>query len=383
MPNLVGRRHPIDSGSVAQPAWKGDVSAADIMVARAGEPMAIDLFYSCSDSAQDRELRSELDKHLAILKRGNILNSWYSGELLAGGSLSEIDDRLDAASIVLLLVSSDFFASDTCDHQMTRALQRLGASPVQVLAVILRACDWQGAPFQVRGVPVLPKEAKPITSWQNRDEAFMDAAIQIRKTVEVIALTPRPSPPTRGPLAILGSLKTVLGAAIGTVLRTPDASISSSPATPTTYYDAGVRCLAEGKYEEGIAALNQAIRMDPNFAYAFYNRGIGYYFLDNQTSAIADFNRALELGFSTSLLFRNRANAYTNTGETEKALADYERAIDLEPTNPLAYLNRGLVHERAGRLDSAAADYRSVLGLDTDEVSKQVARTRLESLGAG
>ena len=54
------------------------------------------------------------------------------------------------------------------------AMERHEAGDARVIPVILRACDWQSAPFGK--LQALPKDAKPVTSWGNQDEAFTDIA---------------------------------------------------------------------------------------------------------------------------------------------------------------------------------------------------------------
>ena len=55
----------------------------------------------------------------------------------------QIDKNLEAAEIILLLISADFIASDYCyDKEMSRALERHEAGSVQVIPVVLRDVDW-------------------------------------------------------------------------------------------------------------------------------------------------------------------------------------------------------------------------------------------------
>lgn len=80
------------------------------------------------------------------------------------------------------MVSANFIASDYCySLEMTRALERHKAGESQVIPVILRACDWHGAPFgKLRAAPT---DGRPVTSWQNQDEAFTDIATSVREAV--------------------------------------------------------------------------------------------------------------------------------------------------------------------------------------------------------
>jgi hypothetical protein len=90
---------------------------------------------------------------------------------------------LNSAGIVLLLVSADFLASNYCyDIEVTQAMERHEAGEAVVIPVLLRPVDWQAAPFAK--LQALPKNAKPVTSWDSCDEAFTDIARGIRHAVQ-------------------------------------------------------------------------------------------------------------------------------------------------------------------------------------------------------
>jgi TIR domain len=82
------------------------------------------LFFSYSHA--DEALRDQLETHLASLKRQGVISSWHDRRITAGTNVGEaIDSHLDAADVVLLLISPDFIASDYCyEREMTRALER-------------------------------------------------------------------------------------------------------------------------------------------------------------------------------------------------------------------------------------------------------------------
>jgi hypothetical protein len=140
------------------------------------------LFFSYAH--KDEPLRDELAKHLSLLKRQNIITDWHDRNITAGTNWAQaIDDNLDIANIILLLISSDFLASDYCyDKEMTRALEHHNQGTARVIPIILRPCDWHSAPFGK--LQALPKDAKPITQWSDQDAAFTNIAQGIRKAVE-------------------------------------------------------------------------------------------------------------------------------------------------------------------------------------------------------
>ena len=149
---------------------------------------AMKLFYSYSH--KDEALREELETHLSVLKRQGVIASWHDRKISAGSEWAgEIDKNLDEADVILLLVSADFLGSDYCyDKEMKQALERHDAREGRVIPVILRPVDWKGAPFAK--LQMLPRDAKPVTSWNNRDDAWLDVAKGIRKAVEELAANP-------------------------------------------------------------------------------------------------------------------------------------------------------------------------------------------------
>ncbi len=132
---------------------------------------------------EDEELRDELQKHLSILERQGAITSWHDRKIGAGKEWKgEIDTHLNTARVILLLISPDFIASDYCwDVEVKRAMERHEAGEARVIPVILRSVEWRDAPFGK--LQALPTDAKPVTSWENRDEAFLDIAQGIRAAV--------------------------------------------------------------------------------------------------------------------------------------------------------------------------------------------------------
>ncbi|WP_437553965.1 TIR domain-containing protein [Sorangium sp. So ce367] len=143
----------------------------------------IRLFFSYSP--MDEALRGELEAHLALLKREGLLQSWHGGHVTAGDAWAdEIDRNLEEAEVVILLVSANFLASDCCFNQMRRALERHDAGEACVIPVLLRPTDRHSALF-ARLQP-LPRDARPVTSWQDRNEAWIDVVKGVRRAVETL-----------------------------------------------------------------------------------------------------------------------------------------------------------------------------------------------------
>lgn len=144
--------------------------------------MGVEVFFSYSH--RDEDVRDELAKHLSSLKRNGQIDTWYDRAIEAGAEWqTEIEQRLNQADIILLLVSPDFLASNYCyEIEVKRAMERHEAGEARVIPVIVRPVDWRDAPFGK--LQALPKDAKPIKSWLNQDEALLDIAQEIRHVLE-------------------------------------------------------------------------------------------------------------------------------------------------------------------------------------------------------
>jgi len=119
-----------------------------------------------------------------LLKRQGVIDVWHDRKITAGQEWANaIDENLEAAHLILLLVSADFLASDYCyDREMKTALKRHDDGTACVVPIITRPVDWSGALFGK--LQALPKDARPVTTWTNRDEAWVNVAQGIRQTVE-------------------------------------------------------------------------------------------------------------------------------------------------------------------------------------------------------
>lgn len=133
---------------------------------------------------RDERLREELSKHLSPLRRSALIETWDDRRIRPGADLdAAIDERLAQADVVLLLISPDFINSDYCyRREMRTALRRHRRGTARVIPIILRPVDWIKTP--VGRLLAVPRDGKPVTTWQRRDDAFLDVATSVRRTAE-------------------------------------------------------------------------------------------------------------------------------------------------------------------------------------------------------
>ena len=142
------------------------------------------LFFSYSHA--DEDLRDQLEMHLSALKRQGLISSWHDRRITAGSEFAaQIDQHLDAADLILLLISPNFIASEYCyDLEMTQAMERHRNGEARVIPVILRPCDWHDLPFG--RLQAVPKDGKAIKTWPDIDEAFLDVVRAIKTALQSV-----------------------------------------------------------------------------------------------------------------------------------------------------------------------------------------------------
>src|SRR3712207_6086178 len=96
----------------------------------------IEIFFSYSH--KDEEMRNELIKHLSLLRRQGMITCWHNRMIIAGSEwANEIDKHLGTAQIILLLISSDFLASEYCySIEMKHAMSRHKNGEAIVIPII-------------------------------------------------------------------------------------------------------------------------------------------------------------------------------------------------------------------------------------------------------
>lgn len=145
----------------------------------------VKVFYCCSKSVKDEQMRQKLEEHLSILRREGVITSWHRSMISPGKEWeSEIDKHLKTSDIILVLISSEFTASDYhWDVLAKQAMEQHKAGTSRVVAILLRPVDdyWKVA---FPNIKVLPQDGIPIIKRNPQDTAFKNVAIGIREVAE-------------------------------------------------------------------------------------------------------------------------------------------------------------------------------------------------------
>lgn len=147
-----------------------------------------------SYAQEDEPFCQTLEKHLRAMQRQQLVQIRHRRKISAGGDWGQqINEYLETADVILLLISADFLNSDYCyGIEMQRAMERHKTRKARVVPIILRPIDWKGVPFAQ--LSALPTGSKPVTEWSTLDQAFLDVVEGIKQVVyELQALSQAPS----------------------------------------------------------------------------------------------------------------------------------------------------------------------------------------------
>jgi internalin A len=144
--------------------------------------LGLSVFFSYSH--KDEALRDRLEVHLKLLQRQRLISTWHGRKIMPGREWDgEIDANLKSASLIMLLVSADFIASDyVWEQEVKVALERHETGEAIVVPIMLKPCDWETAPFaKLQG---LPRGMRPVSDFVDIEEGWTEVAKGVRKVVE-------------------------------------------------------------------------------------------------------------------------------------------------------------------------------------------------------
>ncbi len=133
-----------------------------------------------SYAAPDEPLRSELRAHLYSLEHSGGITVWDASQIPLGEDCSRhIDQHLESADIILLLISADYMVPQAFAprSELNRALSRSHKGSATVIPILLRAYALENT--ALRDLRPLPQDRKPIRERMDREVAFSDITLQV------------------------------------------------------------------------------------------------------------------------------------------------------------------------------------------------------------
>ena len=143
-----------------------------------------------------------------------------------------------------------------------------------------------------------------------------------------------------------------------------DEALRLDPQFADAYFTRGTACLQKRHYEKAIEDYDHGIQLNPKDARAYLNRGTAYLQMGNYDKAIADADQAIQLNRKDAAAYINRGTACLRRHDYDRAIADYGQAIQLNPKDARAYVNRGTAYLRKLDYEKAIVDYEYAIQLN-------------------
>lgn len=144
-------------------------------------------------------------------------------------------------------------------------------------------------------------------------------------------------------------------------------ALELNPQFAPAYEERGINYYFQEKWDKVIHDFTQYIHLVPNKANAYRMLGMGYLKIGNDQKAIVNFDKALELKPETAAVISYRAEAFRLNGQLDKAIQDATKAIALERDERIladVYRTRGEAYQTLGKTNLANADFNKATEID-------------------
>ena len=118
------------------------------------------------------------------------------------------------------------------------------------------------------------------------------------------------------------------------------------------------------QYQEAISCYERALEIDPKYHYAWTGKGNVHLELKQYQEAISCFNRALEIDPNFQIAWHNKGNAHNYLKQYQEAISCYERALEIEPTDHNAWNGQGNVHLKLKQYQEAISCFNRALEIE-------------------
>jgi tetratricopeptide (TPR) repeat protein len=153
--------------------------------------------------------------------------------------------------------------------------------------------------------------------------------------------------------------KTLISFIVGTAL-VASAAVNPSPAAKSAF-EKGEKALEAQKYDDAIAAYQDALKATPGYAAALNGMGSALFKQKKQDEAIVQFRAATEADSSFKLAWFNLGYAARKTQDFATAATAYEKYTALDPNDPDGFYGLGESYKALSKNDKAITAYETYL----------------------
>lgn len=152
-----------------------------------GKGLKLFVSYCHEDNRDEFPRIEEFMKHIAPLKDNGLIGTiWYDRKILPGEDYQDrIDDNLENADVVCLLISAHSLASDSCKEERRQAFELWRKRRVAIVPIILSPCGWQeDRDISENHILALPTDGEPVSRFSDENVAWKDVYDGLKVVLE-------------------------------------------------------------------------------------------------------------------------------------------------------------------------------------------------------
>jgi tetratricopeptide (TPR) repeat protein len=349
----------------------------------------IKIFYSYAHD--DESSRVALDRHLMHSR----IEGWHDRVIAPGREWKkEVDNNLDTADIILLLISSYFMASANCNEEMRRALQRRDREEAEVIPVLLRVVSDENLKDRsLTDLQILPTGRKAVTRWPDENEAFVDVAQGIWRVINNILkkryLADAERAATKGdygeasiiyeefikdfpdndPLVykLLADTLVQLGR-FSKALHEIENAIYRNPYNASFYLSKARILVQQEQLNDAIDAYKKAKELNLLDPKLYEEMGDVLAKMKNYSEALEVYDKGIRLSAKDQQIHIKKSKMLNKLGKIEEAIATLDQAISAVSKNAQLHVNRGNLLAQSGKYKEALKDYDIAIHLEPDNI---------------
>src|SRR5579871_2939435 len=135
--------------------------------------------------------------------------------------------------------------------------------------------------------------------------------------------------------------------------------------TAQDYANKGLNLYKNKQYDEALKNLDKAIKLNPDYEFAYQIRGNLFFAIKDYNNAYLDYSDAIDISPNNAINYYNRANAFHAMKYYDSAILDYNKSISLKPNYAVAYGNRAMVYNNKKMYDLAIDDFTKAILFDS------------------
>lgn len=137
--------------------------------------------------------------------------------------------------------------------------------------------------------------------------------------------------------------------------------------TSEELYERGKKLLKENDYTSALAAFDKVVELKPDFAPAWFGKGVALGKLGLQEEELKAYDKLIELKPDDEKVWYIKGVTLGLHGQYEEALKAFNKVIELKPDDAEALYFKGITLWELGQYEEALKAYDKVIGLKPDD----------------